>query len=212
MTVISSCRLAGRRPTPHPPVTSSVSAANRLSLGWTCAQQRLLVALAGRPGTGKTTLARRLAAELRAAYVRTDAIATAIIGEGLTDQPPAAGRVAYVVAREIVSGTLQVGTPVVVDGVNAVHQLRGDWVALARSREARLVMLGTTLSDAEEHRRRVEQRLSDLGGQVVPTWARVQAQPYDAWDEGQDGPRNVIDTSDADHAVEEALRLVGSAG
>jgi predicted kinase len=35
--------------------------------------------LAGRPGTGKTTLGRRLAAELRAAYLRIDAIEAAVV-------------------------------------------------------------------------------------------------------------------------------------
>jgi predicted kinase len=38
-----------------------------------------LVVIGGRPGTGKTTLARLLVTELRAAYLRTDAIVIPIL-------------------------------------------------------------------------------------------------------------------------------------
>lgn len=42
-------------------------------------RQPLLVVLAGRPGTGKTTLGQALASELRAAFLRIDAIETAVV-------------------------------------------------------------------------------------------------------------------------------------
>jgi predicted kinase len=44
----------------------------------------LLVVLLGQPGTGKTTLAKRLAAELRGAYIRLDAIVGPMLGGGPT--------------------------------------------------------------------------------------------------------------------------------
>jgi len=59
----------------------------------------LLVVLAGQPGTGKTTLARRIASELRAAYLRVDAIETAMIR--CERARPPVGPVGYVVAHEL---------------------------------------------------------------------------------------------------------------
>ncbi len=103
----------------------------------------LLVVLAGRPGTGKTTLGRGLAAELRAAYVRIDAIEAAVVRCGLADHP--VGPVGYVLAHELVAATLAIGTSVVIDAVNPVPEARAGWRPIADG--ARLVVLETTLSD-----------------------------------------------------------------
>ena len=144
--------------------------------------------------------------------MRTDAIATALIRYGLTEAPPTAGRAAYVLAHQFVAGTLQAGTPVVVDAVNADHEVRAGWVDVAHEWEARLVVLETALHDPSEHRRRVEERRPDLVGQVVPSWAQVQAQRYDAWDETQDGRRHLIDMSDTELGVAAALSHVRNLG
>ena len=42
----------------------------------------MLIVLSGLPGTGKTTIARRLASELSAVYLRIDSIEQAIISTG----------------------------------------------------------------------------------------------------------------------------------
>jgi predicted kinase len=59
-------------------------------------RQPLLVVLAGRPGTGKTTLGQALASELRAAFLRIDAIETAVVRCGLAQ--PSVRPVGYAVA------------------------------------------------------------------------------------------------------------------
>lgn len=164
----------------------------------------LLIVLAGRPGTGKTTLGRRLAAELRAAYLRIDAIEAAVVRCGLAEHP--VGPAGYVVAHELAAATLAVGTPVIIDAVNPVPEARSGWRALADG--ARLVVLETTLSDAGEHRRRVTARKPDLAGLAVPSWDQVVSRDYAVWDESRDGPRHVIDMLDTEQGVDAALRHI----
>ncbi len=57
------------------------------------------------------------------------------------------------------------------------------------------------LNDLGGHRRRVEQRRSDLEGLVVPTWDQVRARDNQPWDAERDGDRTVIDGSDTQAAL-----------
>lgn len=164
----------------------------------------LLLVLAGRAGTGKTTLSRRLAVTLRAAVVRIDAIEAAVVRCGLATHP--VGVVGYVAASEIARATLAAGTPVIIDAVNPVAEARAGWRDLAAGR-ARLVIIETVLTDAVEHRRRVTARAADLEGQRLPSWDDVCAADYLDWDEVRDGPRTVIDTADAAGAYDRAFAL-----
>ena len=152
----------------------------------------MLIVFAGLPGTGKTTLARLLAADLHAALLRIDAIEATIVRCGLAAQP--VGPVGYVVAEEIAAGCLAVGTPVVVDAVNPVAEARAVWPTLAAKYGVSLRTIETRLSDHAEHRRRVRQRRSDLPGLVVPTWEQVRDRGFQPWDEDRDGPRLSVDT------------------
>lgn len=168
----------------------------------------VLVVFAGRPGTGKTTLARRVGSQLRAAVLRIDAIETAIVRSGLATPP--VGPVGYLVAGEVAAGCLAAGTSVVVDAVNPVPEAREGWRRVAAAAGVGLRVVEVKLDDVREHRRRVEQRQSDLNGLIVPTWERVRAAEYQPWDEQRDGVRLVVDGADADDAVEEILRYVTS--
>lgn len=168
--------------------------------------ETVLVVLAGLPGTGKTTLARGLVTALGAAYVRIDAIETAVLRCGLA-RPPV-GPVGYVVAHEIAAATLSLGTPVVVDAVNPVPEARAGWSGLALRTGVRLVVCETTLHDPAEHRSRVSARLPDLPDQLVPSWDEVLTGGYVEWDEARDGTRLVVDMTDTDEGVSLALRYV----
>jgi predicted kinase len=168
----------------------------------------LLVVLAGRPGTGKTTIGRVLAGRLQAAYLRTDVIAGPILVAGLTQEPAVAGRVAYDVAREVASENLLAGMPVLVDGVQATHERRALWRGVAVATGARLVQIEMTLSDLDEHRRRVEARQAQ--GCHGPTWDEVMHIDYDDWSNTVDGIRLVVDTADADQALARCLDHVRS--
>ena len=168
----------------------------------------LLVVLAGRPGTGKTTLARRLASELHAEYVRIDAIETAVVRCGLAEPP--VGPVGYVVAHEIAAATLELGTSVVIDAVNPVPEARAGWKLL--SQRAQLVWFETVITDASEHRHRVTVREPDMEGQVVPTWDEVMAADYVPWDDERDGQRLVVDMTDTEQGVADAIAALGVVG
>jgi predicted kinase len=162
----------------------------------------LLVVVAGRPGTGKTTLARPLATRLSAAYLRIDAIETAVIRCGLAEAP--VGPVGYVVAHEVAAGTLGAGVSVVVDAVNPVPEARAGWRDLAARLGSGLVVFETVVPDEDEHRRRVTSRTADLVGHTVPTWDDVADGDYVPWDEQRDGPRHVIDMTDSAAGVRRA--------
>ncbi|MFC7621243.1 AAA family ATPase [Microlunatus sp. GCM10028923] len=170
------------------------------------ADRPLLLLLAGRPGTGKTTLATRLAREFDAGYVRVDAIETALLRTG-TVAPPV-GPIGYAIAYEIALGMLRLGRPVVVDAVNPVPEARAGWLSLAEV--ARPVFLETVVADPAEHRRRVTDRRPDLAGQSVPTWDDVLTGDYEPWDETRDGPRHLIDTTDSEQAARTAVRLLST--
>lgn len=159
----------------------------------------MLVVIAGLPGTGKTTLSRRLATEMSAAVVRLDAVETAIVRSG--ELKPPLGPVGYLVAQAVVTGCLQVGTPVVVDAVSPVAEARAGWRTAAVAAGAPVHVFEVVLNDLGEHRRRVERRRSDLEGLVVPTWSQIRARDYQPWDVQRDGDRTIIDGSDTEAAL-----------
>jgi predicted kinase len=163
--------------------------------------------LAGRPGTGKTTLGRLLAGRLQAAYLRTDVLVAPMLRAGLTADEDGAARVGYDIAREVATENLHAGVPVVIDGVNASHERRALWRDVAGSTQARHVQLETMLPDREEHRLRVDRRASGVG-YVGPTWEQILSMEYDVWHEPTDGQRLLVDTSDTDAALAACLAHV----
>ena len=169
----------------------------------------VLVVLAGRPGTGKTTLSRLVARDLRAALLRVDAVETAVARSGLD---PSGSPVGYAVVHDLAAACLGAGTPVVVDAVNPVAEARAGWRSLADAARAVLLVVEVVLTDGGEHRRRVEARTPDLPGQVVPTWEQVTAWPYEPWDEERDGGRLVVDGAAVEAARAAVLAAVRATG
>lgn len=166
----------------------------------------MLIVFAGRPGTGKSTLARMLAERLGAALLRVDAIEAAVVASGLAEHP--VGVVGYVVAQNLTTECLIVGTPVVVDAVNPVPQSRAPWSQLAAAAGVPLRVVEVALTDEAERRRRIEQRRPDHHGQAQPTWEQLADAAYVPWDVGRDGPRLPVDGSDPEAALAEILRYV----
>jgi predicted kinase len=161
----------------------------------------VLIAFAGLPGAGKSTIARAVARRIRAAYLRIDSVEQALRAGGTLP----AGVVAegYAVAHAVAADQLTVGLSVVADAVNPLGLTRDAWQAVADRAGVPLIGVEVVCSDAAEHRRRVETRRIDVPGLVPPTWEEVRAREYHAWDR----PRLVLDTAgrDAGACVRELL-------
>ena len=151
----------------------------------------LLVEFGGLPGTGKSTLARLLAADTKAVWLRIDEIEGAMRRNGLT--PEQTGVAAYSVAHDLAASHLRRCLTVIADAVNPVAEARAGWRDLAAAVGADHVVIETVCCDSAEHRRRVDGRVSDLSGWVHPTWAQVH-QMMSGY-QPRTGNRLVLDTT-----------------
>jgi len=149
----------------------------------------MLAVFGGLPGTGKTTIARQIAARWSATYLRIDVIEQAIRQAGVlaADVGPAG----YRVANALAASNLVNGLTVVADCVNPVRESREGWRTIAARTGTKFVEIEVVCSDPAEHRRRIQTRQSDIEGLVLPTWQDVLQREYEPWDE----PHVVIDTA-----------------
>ncbi|MGX1778698.1 AAA family ATPase [Nocardia brasiliensis] len=157
------------------------------------------VVFAGLPGSGKTTLARLLADELGATFLRIDTIEAAITS---TLMPFAGNPVGYVAASWVAEDQLRGGRAVVIDACNNLEVARRGWVDLAERFHVPLHWVEVICSDLAEHRRRIEARTPDRLGQGNPTWPQVQARPWEPFTE----PRTLIDNIDTTATALDTLR------
>ena len=159
----------------------------------------MLTVFGGLPGTGKTTLARLLARQQGASYVRVDAIEAGLIEAGLALDQTTVGNAGYVVANRTAESCLRAGLDVVVDAVNPVEVAREGWRQLGAELDCVLLFVEVVCSDREQHRRRVAERETDLTGWTLPDWQAVLDREYEPWR----GERLVIDNlGDPDIQVE----------
>lgn len=158
----------------------------------------MLIVLAGLPGSGKSTLARAVAQRLGAVWLRIDSIEQALRDAHCAVTADEGYRTAYAVAAD----NLRLGLPVVADCVNPLPVTRDAWVAVARGANVAVHEIEVICSDAGEHRRRIETRLPEIPGLVLPTWAEVVARDYRPWTR----ERLVIDT--AGRGIDECVAWV----
>jgi predicted kinase len=140
----------------------------------------VLIVFSGLPGTGKSTVARKLAGRISAVWLRIDTIEQAI-----RDWGAAAGAIddaGYRAAYGVAADNLQVGLSVIADCVNDCKLARDAWRDVGLKAGARVVEVEIICGDPLEHRRRVEERAVEVSGLVLPAWEEIIARPYEAWD------------------------------
>ena len=130
-----------------------------------------------------------LARQLGGGYLRIDSIEQAIRDSGVVSNAldDAGYRVGYSVAED----NLSLGRTVIADSVNPIQLTRDAWIGVAGRAGASVLEVEIICSDPEEHRRRVETRISDIKGLKLPTWQEVVARDYHPWKR----ERIVIDTA-----------------
>jgi predicted kinase len=162
-----------------------------------------LIALAGLPGVGKSSIARNLARRTGAMWLRVDSMDQAIWASGTA--PKDLRDWTYRAAQAVAVDNLMLGLDVIADCVNDCEEAREGWETAARTANAEVVWLEIVCSDTEEHRRRIETRSSDIAGLSLPDWNAVAGRAYAAWNRDH----FTVDTArrSLEECVEEAINL-----
>ncbi len=169
-----------------------------------------LVIFAGAPGVGKSTLARALARELRAAYLDKDTIkdATLALGRELKVENALqfAGALSYTLLIPIARDNLTVGTHVVVDSPAGYKTFQDAIEELVRAVKVNFKLIECITTDEALLRERIERRAPDLPEHRVRDWDAFQQARERL--ERMSGPRLLVDTAET---VATNLRKIMSA-
>lgn len=137
----------------------------------------VLYIFSGLPASGKSTLAKLLAAETRSSYLRIDTVE-----QGLRDlcefKVESEG---YRLGYRIIRDNLELGISCISDSCNPIEITRREWQEVAVSVGAKFVNIEVSCSDSSEHELRVNTRHNEVENLQRLTWQEVQNRHYDMW-------------------------------
>ncbi|PKH26657.1 adenylyl-sulfate kinase [Enterobacterales bacterium CwR94] len=139
----------------------------------------MLFIFSGLPGSGKSTVAKILSERLRAVYLRVDTVEQAL--RSAYETGIKIGPEGYFVLYELARENLKLGSTVVTDSVNDINLVRDTFCNIATALNVPFLEVEIFCSDKKQHRYRVENRISDIPGLIVPDWEQVQARQYEPW-------------------------------
>ena len=96
----------------------------------------------------------------------------------------------------------------IADSVNPIAITRQAWRAVATENTAPYLEIELTCSDQMQHRYRVENRVADIRGHILPDWQKVITREYEPWRTAS----LTLDTSvlTAEEAVERIVEHIAS--
>jgi predicted kinase len=168
----------------------------------------MFIVLAGLPGSGKSTIAQRLASEIKATYLRVDSIEQAIRSSSILPLNKDMGPAGYMAVCRVAADNLRLGNSVIADSVNPLGSTRAAYREIAERLGVRFVEVEIICSDLAVHRHRIETRRSTVEGLVLPTWKEVETRQYEAWDH----PHLHIDTAhlSVEQSVMEIITVISA--
>lgn len=167
-----------------------------------------LFIFSGLSASGKSTLARKLAAQIRATYLRIDTIENGLKNICLMNEIKGEGyRLSYLIAQE----NLACGNHVIADSVNPWELTRIEWNSVATSIGAKFINIEIACSDQTEHKKRFEGReLKNKSNTSLLTWDLIINRDYQEWNM----PRVYIDTArkSEEHSFKELIQKLELSG
>ncbi|WP_405230126.1 AAA family ATPase [Lentisalinibacter sediminis] len=156
---------------------------NEIAQPEAAARSPWLLSLAGKAGTGKTTIAKALCSRLGAVYVGVDGIEMSLRQFGsATGEPVITG---YSVGFYIALVNLSLGNAVVADSLNPNGLTRRLWHHAAASTNSRFIGVEVHCSDEQLHQERIVRRCRKLAsGPSLDeglVWQRASTGSYQAW-------------------------------